>query len=304
MTHSHNHNHNHTPTTYGRAFAIGTALNLSFVAIELVYGGMAHSLALIGDAAHNFSDVFALLLAWGASVLVRRNATWQYTYGLRRASILAALINAMLLVLVTGGIGWEAIRRLLDSSPVNGGTVMAVAAVGIAVNGITAALFMSGRKGDLNVRAAFQHMVADALVALGVVIAGGAIRVTGWLWLDPVVSLLIGAVILMGTWDMLREALNLALDAVPRGIDARRVQDYLLHLNDVNAVHDLHIWPMSTTETALTAHLVLGHVPTDNTMIERAAEDLHSTYGIEHVTLQREIGSRACDCHPCLPVAP
>jgi cobalt-zinc-cadmium efflux system protein len=181
---------------------------------------------------------------------------------------------------------------------------MVVAAIGILVNGTTAELFMAGRKHDLNLRAAFQHMVADALVALGVVIAGGAIRLTGWLWLDPVVSLLIGAVILVSTWGMLREAVNLALDAVPRGIDARQVQDYLLHLKDVNAVHDLHIWPMSTTETALTAHLVLERAPIDNAMIERATEELHSTFGIEHVTLQREIGSRACDCHPCEPVAP
>jgi cobalt-zinc-cadmium efflux system protein len=303
MNHPHNH-HDHAPVSYGHAFAIGTALNLGFVSLELVYGSLAHSLALISDAAHNFSDVFALLLAWVASVLVRRNATWRYTYGMRRASILAALINATLLMVVTGGIGWEAVRRLATPEPVGGGTVMAVAALGILVNGITAALFMSGRKNDLNVRATFQHMAADALVALGVVVAGGAILITRWLWLDPLVSLLIGVVILASTWGLLREAINLALDAVPRDIDARQVQNYLQHLSGVSAVHDLHIWAMSTTETALTAHLVLDRPPADNAMIERAAEDLHSAFGIEHVTLQREIGNRACDCHPCVPVAP
>ena len=299
----HNHlHHHHVPTSFGRAFAIGVALNLTFVGIEIVYGSLSGSLALIGDAAHNFSDVFALLLAWLASALVRRRATWQYTYGLRRASILTALINAALLLLVTGGIGWEAIRRLSDPGTVSGGTVMAVAAIGIVVNGVTAWLFVSGRKDDLNVRGAFMHMAADALVALGVVITGGAIKLTGWAWLDPVVSLVIAAFIVASTWGMLREALDMALDAVPRSVNALKVEDYLTQLIGVVSVHDLHIWPISTTETALTAHLVMASLPQDDDLLARAADDLHGTFGIEHVTLQREIGGVAYDCHGCPPI--
>jgi len=301
--HDHTHHH-HTPTHFGRAFAIGVALNLTFVGVEIVFGGLSGSLALIGDAAHNFSDVFALLLAWLASTLVRRQATWQYTYGLRRASILAALTNAVLLLVVTGGIGWEAIRRLSDPGMVGGTTVMAVAVVGILINGVTAWLFASGRKDDLNIRGAFNHMAADALVALGVVITGGAIKLTGWNWLDPVVSLGIAVFIVIGTWGMLREALDMALDAVPRSVDALKVEDYLAQLNGVVSVHDLHIWAISTTETALTAHLVMTDTPTDNGLLAKAADELHDAFGIEHITLQREVGSVAYDCHGCPPLAP
>lgn len=301
MAHSHHH---HGPSSYGRAFAIGVALNLGFVILELFYGNLSHSLALVGDAAHNFSDVFALLLAWGASVLVRRRATQHYTYGMRRTSILAALINAVLLLIAIGGIALEAIQRLGQPATVSGETVIWVAAAGIAVNAATALLFFSGRNNDLNIRGAFLHMAADALVSVGVVITGGIILLTGWAWLDPVVSLVISAVILVGTWGLLRESINLALDAVPQGIDTSRVQEYLQRLPGVLSVHDLHIWAMSTTETALTCHLVVGNGPCDDAFLTQTASELHDSFGIEHVTLQRETGDPAHACNGCEPLIP
>ncbi len=291
--------HEHGTANYGRAFTIGVALNLGFVILEVVYGSTAHSLALLGDAAHNFGDVFALLLAWGASILVRQRTTRQYTYGMRRASILAALINAVLLLLITGGIAWEAIRRFNQPDRISGGTLMWVAAVGIAVNAATAMLFYSGRKSDLNLRGAFLHMAADALVALGVVITGGLILLTGWFWLDPIISLIIAGVILIGTWNLLSRSVSLALDGVPEGIDTVEVRDHLAHLPGVLTVHDLHIWGMSTTETALTAHLVVNDVSCDDTFLMRATNELHDSFGIEHVTLQRELGDLADQCNDC-----
>ncbi|MHB8627614.1 MAG: cation diffusion facilitator family transporter [Aggregatilineales bacterium] len=304
MTHpqrdEHNRTHQHSPTNYGRAFGIGVALNLGFVLLELFYGSASHSLALIGDAAHNFSDVFALLLAWGASILVRRRATQHFTYGFRRTSILAALINAVILLLVTGGIILEALQRISQPEAVSGLTVMAIAVVGIVINTATALLFMSGRKDDLNIRGAFTHMAADALVALGVVIAGGAILLTGWTWLDPVISLVIAAVLLAGTWGLLRESVNLSLDAVPEGINTPKVQEYLLHLPGVLSIHDLHIWGMSTTETALTVHLVT-HEKCSDAFLSQAAQQLHNSFGIEHTTLQVESGDSV---HPCLSCPP
>jgi cobalt-zinc-cadmium efflux system protein len=286
----------------GWAFGIGIALNLGFVIVELVFGGVAHSLALVGDAAHNFSDVFALILAGVASILVRRRATLHYTYGFRRTSILAALANAVLLLIVTGGIGWEAIRRLAEPNPVGGGTVVAVAIVGIFINGTTALLFMRGHQHDLNVRGAFLHMASDALVSLGVVIAGAAILVTGWTWLDPVVSLLLSTFILYSTWGLLRESLDMALDAVPGGIDPTHVTGYLMGLPGVVSAHDLHIWAMSTTEFALTAHLVMRDPISDDTFLIDAGRGLHDTFGIEHITLQREVGERMQPCESCDPV--
>jgi len=303
MAHQHDQQgHQHGAASYGRAFAIGITLNSGFVLLELFYGGLSHSLALIGDAAHNFSDVFALVLAWGASVLVRRRATPHFTYGFRRTSILAALINAVLLLLVTGGIVLEALRRFNQPEIVSGQTVMGIAAVGIVINLCTALLFMSGRKSDLNLRGAFTHMAADALVAFGVVIAGGAILITGWTWLDPVISLIIAAVLLIGTWGLLRESVNLSLDAVPEGIDTAKVNTLLLQLPGVLAVHDLHIWGMSTTQTALTSHLVMRDASCDDAFLANAAEQLHDTFGIEHVTLQREIGDQSHPCQHCEPL--
>lgn len=301
MAHSHGHghhghNHDHGQANYGRAFAIGTALNVGFVIVEAVYGYFAHSLALFADAGHNLSDVLGLLLAWGASALARRPPTRRYTYGLRGSSILAALFNAILLLLAMGAIAWEAIRRFNDPSPVSGGTVIGVALVGIAINTATALMFISGRKSDLNIRGAFLHMAADAIVSAGVVLAGIAILVTGWLWFDPIVSLIIVAVVVVGTWQLLRDSVNLALDAVPEGISPQAVQTYLAERPGVAQVHDLHIWAMSTTETALTAHLVMPSGYPGDAFLAETCKELHDHFGIEHATLQVETGDRN---HPC-----
>lgn len=298
MAHNHNHNHHHEHGThnYSRAFMIGTTLNLGFVIIEAIYGYLAHSLALLADAGHNLSDVLGLLLAWGASFLGSRPPTLRYTYGLRRSSILAALINAIALLLVMGGIAWEAMQRFSSPTSVGGSTVISVAMVGIVINTITALMFMSGRKHDLNIRGAFLHMAADAGVSLGVVIAGIAILWTGWLWFDSVVSLIIVAVVVFGTWQLLKDSVNLALDAVPEGIEPMAVQTYLSERPGVSQVHDLHIWAMSTTETALTAHLVMssGH-PGDDFLVQTCKE-LHNHFGIEHSTLQIEVGDSNQTC--------
>lgn len=290
------HHHDHAPKSYGRAFAIGVGLNMAFVLIEAFYGYRAHSLALIADAGHNLSDVLGLLLAWGASILALRQPTPRRTYGLRRSSILAALINAVVLLIAIGGIAWEAVRRFSAPSSVEGGTVIWVAAIGIVINAATAWLFVAGQKEDLNIRGAFLHMAADAGVSLGVVLAGFAILATGWQWLDPVVSLIIVAVILVGTWGLLRDSVNLALDAVPENVDETRVQTYLASLPDVSDVHDLHIWGMSTTETALTAHLVLRFSNGGDALLHRVCKELHDQFGIEHATLQVETGDPAFPC--------
>ena len=295
-SHGHHHGHAHGPVNYGRAFAIGTALNLGFVIVEAVYGYLAHSLALFADAGHNLSDVFGLLLAWGASALARRPPTKRYTYGLRSSSILAALLNAIVLLLSMGAIAWEAIRRFSDPSPVAGATVIGVALVGVAINTATALMFMSGRKGDLNIRGAFLHMAADAVVSLGVVLAGIAISVTGWLWFDPVVSLIIVAVVVVGTWQLLRDSVNLALDAVPTGIEPLAVQTYLAERPGVSQIHVLHIWAMSTTETALTAHLVMPTGYPGDAFLCQVCKDLHDHFGIEHSTLQVETGDSDYPC--------
>jgi cobalt-zinc-cadmium efflux system protein len=296
MPHDHAQGHSHAPANYGRAFAIGVALNLVFVAVEAAWGVMGHSLALLADAGHNLSDVLGLLLAWGAGALSRRAPSERRTYGLRRSSTLAALFNALLLLVAVGGIAWEAVGRFSHPAPVAGSTVIWVAAVGIAINAATALLFMSGRKGDLNIRGAFLHMAADAGVSLGVVLAGAAILMTGWLWIDPVVSLIIAVVILVGTWGLLCDSVNLALDAVPEGIDVSAVRQYLEGLSQVTEVHDLHIWGMSTTETALTAHLVMPSGRPADAFYQQASRELHDRFGIEHVTLQVESGNPA---HPC-----
>ncbi len=293
---AHHHDHSHAPQNYNRAFIIGIVLNGGFVAIEATYGIFANSLALLADAGHNLSDVLGLILAWGASILSRRLPTNSYTYGLRRSSILAALFNAIFLLLVTGGIGWEAVQRFLAPSAVEGSIIIQVAAVGIVINTATALLFVSGRKSDLNIRGAFLHMAADALVSLGVVLAGIAILTTGQLWFDPVVSLIIVAVIVFGTWQLLLESVNLALDGVPPGIELVAVRTYLEQREGVAEVHDLHIWAMSTTETALTVHLVMPSGCPSDLFLTQVCTELHNLFDIDHATIQVETGDRHYPC--------
>jgi cobalt-zinc-cadmium efflux system protein len=286
--HGMGHGHSHAPKDFGAAFAIGTALNLGFVIIEATYGFWANSMALLADAGHNLSDVFGLLMAWGAAVLAKRTPSPRFTYGLRSSSILAALANAVFLMIAVGAIVWEALNRLGAPEPVASTTVMTVAAIGIVVNGVTAWLFASGSKGDVNIRGAFLHMAADALVSVGVVIAGAVIAVTAWLWVDPVVSLVIAALILYGTWGLLKESAGLALHGVPPGIDVNAVRTHLQGLPGVTNVHDLHIWPMSTTETALTCHLVIPAGHPGDAFLAAATDDLHDEFEIHHATLQIE----------------
>lgn len=297
--HDHHHGaggHVHAPANFGRAFAIGITLNVAYVLAEVFYGIASHSLALLADAGHNVGDVLGLAAAWAASVLSKQRPSGKYTYGLRRSSILAALGNAIVLLVVTGGIAWEGIRRLLEPEPTAGVVIMIVAAIGIFVNGITAWLFMSGRKGDMNVRGAFVHMASDALVAFGVVIAGGLILWTGWQWLDPAISLLISAVIVWGTWSLLRGSLDLSLDAVPAGINKEDVEIFLRGLPGVSEVHDLHIWGLSTTETAMTAHLVREETHNDANLLKIACEQVHEKFDIAHATFQFETSEMALSC--------
>ncbi len=296
--HSHRtgHVHGHAPKDFGTAFAIGTALNTIYIIVEAFFGVASHSLALLADAGHNLGDVLGLAGAWLAASLIKRRPTNRYTYGLGAASILAALGNAMLLLIVTGGIGWEAIRRLMDPQPSSGVTIMVVSAAGIVVNGVTALMFMSGRKDDLNIKGAFLHMASDAALAAGVVMAGGAILLTGWQWLDPVVSLLVSAAIVAGTWSLLRDSLDLSLNAVPSGINHWDVEAFLRTMAGVNEVHDLHIWGLSTTDNALTAHLVLTDGADGDALLARLPRQLQARFGIRHSTFQLETESTARLC--------
>lgn len=280
--------HSHAPASFGRAFLIGTVLNVSYVAVEAGYGISSNSVALLADAGHNLSDVLGLLIAWGAASLSKREPSTHYTYGLRRSSILSALFNAVFLLVAIGAIAFEAVQRLTDPQPVAGRTVMIVAAVGILVNGITAWLFASGRKGDINIRGAFLHMAADAAVSAGVVVAGLVVLKTGWLWLDSVTSLVIVAVILTGTWSLLRDSVAMALDRVPSGISPVEVHQSLADLPGVTRVHDLHIWPMSTTEVALTCHIVMPAGSPGDRFLHDTAAMLHERFEIGHATIQVE----------------
>ncbi len=298
--HGHSHGHGHAPTDFGRAFAIGIALNLGFVVVEAIYGFLANSLSLVADAGHNLSDVLSLALAWIASVLMKRLPTRRRTYGLRRSSILVSLTNAIVLLIGIVAIAWEAMQRLRHPEPVSSDVVMAVAAIGIVVNGVTAWLFSSGREHDVNIRGAFTHMASDAIISLGVVLAALTMRFTGWLWLDPVVSLIIVVAIAWGTWSLLSESLDLALDAVPRHIEPAEVAAYLEALPGVVAVHDLHIWGISTTDAALTVHLVKPDASIDDALLARINHDLRERFRIGHVTVQLELGDEA---HPCGVVA-
>ena len=290
------HDHNHQIGNYNRAFAIGVMLNVIFVAIEASYGVAAGSLALIADAGHNLTDVLSLLLAWGAALLATKPATEKRTYGFRKVTIMASLASAILLLVALGGITWEAIGRFFDPKPVEGMTVIAVAAIGVVINTITALLFVSGQKHDLNIRGAFLHMAADAGVSFGVVVAGIIIMVTGWLLIDPLISLLIVAVILVGTWSLLRDSMNLAIDSVPKGIDIAGIKRYLTSLENVSQIHDLHVWPLSTTEVALSVHLIMIDDSLNNDFLPKLQEQLHDRFSIEHSTIQVE---RQCD-GPCM----
>jgi len=282
------HNHSHEVHNYNRAFALGIALNIIFVVIEIGYGVVADSLALIADAGHNFSDVISLLLAWGASYLATMLPTKNRTYGFRKVTILASLSSAVLLLVALGGISWEAIGRILNPPSADGMIIIIVAAIGVVINTITALLFMKDQKHDLNIRGAYLHMAADAAISFGVVLAGIAILYTGWLWLDPVISLAIVCIILLGTWGLLKESLSLSIDAVPSEIDITQIRNYLTAITGVTEIHDLHVWALSTTETALTVHLITSDDFVDSGMLQEIQARLHDQFDIEHATIQIE----------------
>lgn len=297
------HDHSHHGGNYNRAYAVGVLLNIMFVAVEAGYGVVADSMALIADAGHNLSDVLSLLLAWGATVLATKAATEKRTYGFRKATIMASLASATLLLVVLGGISWETIGRLFSPKPVAGMTVIVVAAIGVVINTVTALLFLSGQKEDLNIRAAFLHMAADAAVSLGVVVAGIVFLLTGWLLIDPLISLLIVAVILVSAWTLFRDSMNLALDSVPQGIDVAEIKTYLTGLENVTQIHDLHVWPMSTTEVALSVHLIMADDAMSRDFLPRLQQQLHDRFSIEHSTIQIERqGDDPCalDRHECI----
>jgi len=302
--HDHGHAHGagghvHAPASFGRAFAIGITLNTLFVAIEFGFGFVSNSVALMADAGHNLGDVLGLGVAWAASVLVRRAPSSRFTYGLRGSSILAALANAVLLMIAVGAISLEAVQRLMHPEPVSEWTIVVVAAIGILINGATAMLFASGSKSDINIRGAFTHMAADALVSVGVVVAALVIMLTGWLWLDPLVSLGINVVIVWGTWGLLRDSIHMSLAAVPDGIDPKAVRGFLMQQPGVSSVHDLHIWSMSTTETAMTAHLVMPAGAPGDGFLHHVCDELEEDFGIGHATVQIEKGpAEACALAP------
>ncbi|GAA5508479.1 cation diffusion facilitator family transporter [Novipirellula caenicola] len=289
--------HHHTENqNYGSAFAIGVVLNVVFVVVEAGYGFYSHSLALLADAGHNLSDVLGLLIAWGGYALAKVPPCNKRTYGWRSTTILAALLNALILLVAIGGIAWEAIHRFQDPAEVAAPTVIIVALIGVVINTITALLFMKGRHGDLNIRGAFLHMAADALLSLGVAVAGVLILYTQWNWIDPATSLLIAVVIFIATTDLLRESMNYALQAVPKKIDLDDVNAYLLRLPGVTAVHDLHVWAMSTTEIALTAHLVKPQLENNDALLKKIAHDLDHEFQISHATVQIESSVDAANC--------
>jgi cobalt-zinc-cadmium efflux system protein len=290
------HHHHVDPSTHGRAFIVAIALNSVFVAVEFGYGLAASSTALMADAGHNLSDVLGLVLAWAAVVVARRSPNERFTYGLRSSSILAALANAMLLLVACGAIGWEAVQRFSQPPAVASVTVMVVATVGIVVNGLSAWMFVKGSAGDLNIRGAYMHMAADAAVSLGVVVSGLVMLLTHWFWLDPLVSLVIVAVILAGTWGLLRESLHLALNAVPPHIDLSAVATYLRELPGVADIHDLHIWGMSTSESALTVHLVMPDGYPGDGVIDSISQTLNQRFAVHHSTLQIEQGTTQHAC--------
>lgn len=293
--HAHSRGHTHAPADFGRAFAIGITLNIAFVAVEAVAGFITGSMALLADAGHNLSDVFGLMIAWGGATLAKRPATKRFTYGLRGSTILAAMLNALLLMVAIGAIALEAVQRFAHPQPVPGLTVVAIAAIGIVINGATALLFMRGRHDDLNIRGAYLHMATDAGVSAGVVVAGFVILLTGVLWIDPAVSLIIACVIFWSTWGLLRDSVAMSLAGVPSQIDRDKVEIELLLSPGVTKVHDLHIWPMSTTENALTAHLIVPSGHPGDAFLEDIRHRLEHNFRIHHVTIQIETGTQT----PC-----
>ena len=289
--HDHGHGamgHGHAPSSFGLVFAVAIALNATIVVAELVFGWIGHSVALVADAGHNLSDVLGLCAAFAANRLGKRAPSPRFTYGLGGTSILAALFNAVTLLVVTGALSWQAILRFVDPEPVAAKLVMAVAAGAIVVNGVSALLLMRGQQGDLNMRAAVAHLTADAAVAAGVVVGAFAIQLTGWSWIDPTISLLINATIIMGTWHLLREAVALSLAGVPRTVRQDQVRAYLRDLPGVDGLHDLHIWPVSTSETALTAHLVMPTGHPGDVFLMSVCGVLRDRHGVGHATLQVE----------------
>ena len=296
MHHHPHHHHDHGTPDYSRAFAVGVALNIAFVLVEVFYGVMANSLALITDAGHNLSDVMGLLLAWGASFLAGKAPSLRRTYGYSRATILASMFSGLLLLAAVVLITWEAIRRFVEPSEPAGQTIMIVAAIGVVINSVTAWFFVSGKDHDLNIRGAYLHMAADALVSLGVVISGFVIWKFGLKWFDPLSSLLIAVVIFWSTWGLLRDSLNLAIDGVPRHVDPHAVRDWLSAQSGVDGMHDLHIWPISTTETALTAHLLMSKPPEDDEFLHHLASQIQDRFKISHATFQIERGGYKHAC--------
>ncbi|MFM7348135.1 MAG: cation diffusion facilitator family transporter [Erythrobacter sp.] len=295
--HSHGgHGHAHAPKDFGRAFAVGIALNTGFVVLEAGAGWLYGSVALLADAGHNLSDVLALALAWAASIAAKRPASGRYTYGYKSSTILAALANALLLAVAIGAIGIETVHRMMNPSEPEGYAMMAVAGIGIAINALTAMLFLRGQE-DLNIRGAYLHMAADAAVSLGVVVAGLAIVLTGLAWIDPLVSLVILGLIAWGTWGLARDSFAMGLLAAPARIDLAQVKQHLAGLEGVTAVHDLHVWPMSTTEVALTAHLVMPGRPAKDSFLRELAASLEQRFGVHHATIQVESGEEPCQ--PC-----
>ncbi|MDZ7812950.1 MAG: cation diffusion facilitator family transporter [Ideonella sp.] len=283
------HEHSHAPANFNKAFAIGIGLNIVFVAVEAFYGWKINSLALLADAGHNLSDVAGLVLAWAGALAGKIKPNARHTYGWKRGSVLAAFANALLLLVAMGALVWEAAGRLVSPAPLAGDggvTIMVVAGIGILINTATALLFMRGRENDLNIRGAFMHMAADALVSAGVVVAGALTLWMGWVWLDPIVSLLIATVILMGTWGLFRQSLHLLFDGVPDSVDPQAVHGYLMGLPGVTRVHDLHIWAMDTSQVAMTAHLVMPDSRPDDAFLKTTTEALHDRFEITHVTLQ------------------
>ncbi len=303
MNRREHHSHHHVRTNYNRAFAAGVALNVVFVVVEVVFGFLSDSLALLTDAGHNLSDVLGLLLAWGAAALARRRPSARRTYGYSRATILASLFSGLLLMGAVGAIGWEAVKRLMNPVAPVGVTIIIVAAMGVVINTLTALLFISGKDEDLNIRGAFLHMAADAAVSLGVVFAGVLILLYGWNWVDPMISLVIAGVIFLSTWGFLRDSMNLAVDAVPRGVNPKAVRTYLTSLPGVKELHDLHIWPMSTTDTALTAHLVMEQMPESDQFLHQVSNQLELRFGIHHPTIQIERPDGDVVCHQSLHCA-
>jgi cobalt-zinc-cadmium efflux system protein len=290
--HGHDHEHSrgghvHAPANFGKAFAIGITLNTALVVAEAIYGYIGNSTALLADAGHNLSDVLGLVVAWGASIAARRAPSGRFTYGFRASTILAALANAVFLLVATGAIGWEAILRMREPEPVAGVTVMVVAGIGILINGFTAMLFVRGRKDDINIEGAYLHMAADAAVSLGVVVSAALIIWTGWLWLDPVTSLVICVTILWSTTSLLRGSIDMSMAAAPKGTDLAAIRTFLLARPGVSAIHDLHVWPISTTETALTCHLVMPAGTADAFLME-TAQLLKTSFRIGHSTIQVE----------------